>query len=76
MGTKLTDVVERAVRDPLHAEELRGRALQATRTGVGSSEFDELLNEFASGPAELARLKARVEEPDGVGTTTTTTTIF
>ena len=73
MSAKLDEVIARATRDPFYADELRSKAVKAARSGHGSADFDDLLREFATSPADLARMKARSEDPDSATHTTTTT---
>jgi hypothetical protein len=80
---KVSEVVDRAVRDPVFASALFLKADAASRElgpgargQVGGEAYTELLREFAESPAELARLtspSAIVDE--GVTTTTTITTL-
>jgi hypothetical protein len=73
------DVINRILRDPLFAAELRLNALNAQVGGVGSTEWETLMRSFARNPKELKQLKnlsASPSHPDcTMGTSTTITTV-
>lgn len=74
MELNITDVIERAIKDPAFAEELRIKAQALGKNGPGSREHKELLTYFATSPKELEELSLNEFTTLGLTTTTTTTT--
>ncbi|MFD7441582.1 hypothetical protein [Streptomyces sp. NPDC059909] len=72
--TKITEVVERALRDPVFAEELKTKAIKAAKAGSKSNEFSDLMYQFAEGPDDLSRMMGKGDEEIHLTTTTVLTT--
>ena len=79
---KLQDVINQALSDPIFAEELRVKAVQAFRDDVGSDAWEDFMQPFARDAAELACLRTltsgdpNVDCTTGTRLTLTTTSTF
>lgn len=86
---KLKEVVERAMKDDVFADELRCKAQQALDQGIGSQGHEDFFRLFAEDDTELGQMiapdscanrigtewkAALTTTPDCATTTTTTTT--
>ncbi|WP_395304223.1 hypothetical protein [Enterobacter sp. ECC-019] len=68
------EIVERALKDPAYAEQLRETAKAAAEKGINSDEHKELVQYFISSENELEELLSGSNHTELFGFTTVTTT--